>query len=510
MPLEESGKRLIQTHPHSGRVYVAGDTFTILDAWQAADAYQYALESGTQWINEAGVATNPGSWRNEGSGLTDTSMHHESIVGMSGGDSTIANGQTLQGFRYFTKATPYVANFGGELNGQHDSFALAIDFRFLSEKEFASGPQTGLSGIGARSQRIKVTLIEKSNPTATVLQTLVDIFVDKAYYAANVSPVVPANNAPELVNLADGIWPFEPSSPNTDGAINQLLWIGRIGNTLRKNGSGAAQLQVTYELPLSPSGASWSTITVLSNTYRNHAKPIKHPSTGIYMQNWGVLSLAFSTFREDGAFTQPVLPIGSHGRTQQQFPDTADFVLGQNLGASLFDELRTKGNAAKNVSWPSFYAGFRDFGGIVRPVHGDVARFQQTNVYRIDHTASQSRDIWVQVPHGATRFTLYTLVRFSTGCGLHTLSLTLNRDFTTLLGGNAVATQTLYTASFASGLAPTWVWVDQALGANMSPDQGKVERMKLTITATKATPSYLAASSQFYWDGFGAVYLAFR
>ena len=119
-------------------------------------------------------------------------------------------------------------------------------------------------------------------------------------------------------------------------------------------------------------------------------------------------------------------------------------------------------------------------------------------------------NIWVQVPHGATRFTLYTLVRFSTGCGLHTLSLTLNRDFTTILGGNAVATQTLYSASFASGLAPTWVWIDQALGANMSPDQGKIERMKLTISATKATPSYLAASNQFYWDGFGAVYLAFR
>ena len=42
------------------------------------------------------------------------------------------------------------------------------------------------------------------------------------------------------------------------------------------------------------------------------------------------------------------------------------------------------------------HAGFRDFGGIVRPVHGDVAGFNKPTCTELT-TRQAKADIWVQV-----------------------------------------------------------------------------------------------------------------
>lgn len=504
MAISESGKRRIQTHPHTGRTVVTTDTYTILDAWQASDAYLYALQSGSTWVCDTMRAWNSGNWHNNAPPVVDRYIHHEPLAGMSGGPYNAVSQQT-DGFRFIKSASPYRAEYGGELNSEHDSLALAMDFRFISQLEFSTGPLGG-SGDGARAQRLRAILWDRSNPSAIQTQTIVDIFFDRDYYAANVSIAIPAANDPILIDMAQGDF------GDQFGAINSLLIVSKIAANMRKKGSSAASLLLLYELPLAPSGLSWTTTNVAGTFYYAKCFEATQPNSGIASRAWGLLSATFTTFRSE-TYTTPTANYGIHGRAQSSFPLTADTLLGANLGAAVFNDLRDKGNSSKAVSWPALSLGLRNFGGFPRAVIGDYSLLHtlgNASTFKIDHTASQILEFWINVPFECTRFTMYSQVRFSTGCGLHTIKVELTRNYTTILGVDASATQTLYTAGFASGLPATWVWLDQALSANMAPNQGSVERCKVTLTVTKATPSTLAASSQGYWDGIGALYLAFR
>jgi len=520
----DSGKRFIRTHPHKGRTFVVGDTFTVLDAWEAADAYGNALQYGSQWVNDSGIAWNPGSWRNNTPPNTDSNMHHEPPVGMSGGPSLVGSATTaIQGYRYITpRYATYLATYGGEINSQHDSFALGLDFRFLSPAEFAtSAVQPNSAGIGARAQRLTISLTERSG-SVPQNQVLIDIFYDWSYYQANVSIAIPAQNSTNVIDLAQGSSPFEQ-----DGAINQALIVDKIGALLRKTGSAAATLLCKYELPLSPNGGSWNVVSSVFDYIG--CEPITHPNSGIECYSWGLLAITMTNFRSD-TFSPTILASGANARTQLAFPTTGDAVMGQNLDGLLFTDLYNRGRAAAQVSWPAVCLGRRSFGGLNRILVGDAARYQAGGgasavEWAYDDHASQVLDLRCQIPSAATRFTLHTYVKYQAGAGLHTIKFELIRDYTDIFGGNAQATQVLYTASFASNFGPDWVWVDQALNAAMIPNQGQVEHVQLKVTVTKSAPrntdwGYLKIAPDLYhsqpcanfgsFDGVGAIYLAFR
>ena len=513
--LENSGKRLITTHPHSGRVFVVGDTLTIHDVWKMEDAYLNVLQNGQTWVNDAGVHWNSGSFRNSAQILNDELAHHEPLAGMSGGPSFV-NGNALEGFRFITQeyTSGYIGEFGGEINSQHDSFALSLAFRFLSEDEFGTSATSPLGiGIGARAQRIIVRLWERSNPSASNFQDLIDIFYDWSYYQANVSPAIPAQNASNVLDLN----PTQGVPLAQNGAINSALIIDKINAALRKSGNSAAHLQIFYYLPLHPTGATWASVSASGAFDYCHAEPIQNVNSGVTMQSWGVLSATLTLFRSS-TYTSPLGVIGANGRVQTAFPAIGDFQVGQNFEGVDFNDLRQMAQAAKGVGWPSFIRGKRDFGGLPRIICGDWARWQSGNRWGVEDTASQVVNTVCQLPQGATRFTLNTLVRFTAGCGLHTITITLERDYTNILGNPATASQTLYTASFATAFSG-WVWVDAALSASMIPDQGKVEAARLIFAVTKSVPRTaivpnlpfpLQTSVVGYWDGVAACYLSFR
>jgi len=507
--LIDSGKRLILTHPHTGRTFFVGDTLNILDCWQATHAYKNALEYGSTYANDGGICWNPGSYRNNEPTALDHLMHHEPVCGMSGGEGdyigpTVGGG----GFPFITpNYAQYSADFGGEINSQHDSFALGIDFRFLSEAEFSTaflGFNSLGSGIGARAQRLRFVLWEMSTPTVQNPQVVADIFFNYGYYVGIPGATPPF---PYMIDLSmpDG----------AAGEINQYLIVDKIKAALRKSGSSQCRLQCIYELPKSSTGGAWPV-----NFSSCFAEPIVHPNSGVEYQSWGLLAVTMTHFRSE-TYTNPTGgAIGPNGRIQTAFPVVPEQVMGQNSGGLLFADLFQMGRAAVGVSWPSVIQGKRSFGGLNRIVLGDTARYQQGTQWAYDDHASQILDIRCQLPSNATRFTLNTLVKYqNTNGGLHTIKFEIERET-----ANNVIGQTLYTASFSTNLAPTWVWVDGALDPLMLPISANVEHIRLKVTVTKSIPRATnwgfpifapdiyppQPCSSIAWDGVGTIYLAFR
>jgi hypothetical protein len=493
MPLEESLKRPFTTYPHVGRTLIAGDFVTITDLWHSGDAYLHVLQSGSTWANDCGWAWNSGS---NGTTTHDYYMKHEPTVGMSDRFRFIT-----QGFVSF-----YDAVFGGEINSQHDSFALALDFRFLSEAEMTTlATNSSGSGIGARGQRLRVYLKETSNPASVPILSICDIFADYYWYAANVSPAIPALpavNAPNpngVYNLANG------TTTMTNSGINQVLFVDKLAAALRKVGSGAAQLQIIYELPRQGNGSPWNPATTAVDYATMAAIP--NPMTGIDETAWGALAVTFTTFRST-TYTAPTLAIGANGRAQSVYPTTLEPQIGDNLGTQIFGKLLEKGNSSKSVSWPSVFQGIRSFGGIPRIVAGNVTQLNAGSVFNLVDTATETLVMNVQIPNGATRFAAYTQIRLTAGTGGHVVTADLEREFAT---SPFIATQNLLTRTYAGNPATQWVWVDLPLDANMQPNSGQIERVKLTLKSRKPTPRVGSNPTPAgFWDGIGSFYLAFR
>ena len=499
-------------------MFVVGDTWGVKDCWDVAHAYKNALQYGSTWVNDCGISWNPGDARGRyapGSPLdpltTDGLMHHEPVTGMSGGP-TLVNGVAGNGFPYITQANSgaYGAKFGGEINSQHDSYALAMDFRFISELEFkASQPSGGgasasySNGSGARLQRITVYLNERSNPATINTQILTDIFFDLDFYRLNF-PFTPPFDPSYQINCLDG--EFDQS-----GALNSVLFIGKIADNLRKKlASCAASLHISYELPRSPNGALWP--FVASHAYYSSAcGAVENPNSGVSYDSWGVLSATFTCFRSDTYTTPTTSSTGSNWRLQNSFPIVSDEVMGQNLDATFFTNLVNMGNAAEQVSWPSVFQGMRNFGGLKRVVCGDSSwLFPSLTTFVVRNTANQYVEFNIQIPNGATKFTLHTLVDLipsTWGIGPHSLKFELTRQFN---ASPFVATQTLHSFSGYGG-NEAWVWVDGVLDPNLRPINGNVEWATLRIMATKSGAAGIShACANGYSDGVKTVYLAFR
>jgi len=495
MPLEESLKRPFTTYPHVGRTLITGDFMTITDAWHTGDAYLHVLQSGSTWANDCGWAWNSGS---NGTTTHDYLMHHEPVVGMDDRFRFIT-----QGFVSF-----YDAVFGGEINSQHDSYALSLDFRFLSELEMQTlATNSSGSGVGARGQRLRVYLKETSNPSAAQLQSVCDIFYDYSWYAANVSPVVPALPAFNAPN-PNGVYDLASQTTNItqSGAINQVLFLDKIKAALRKSGSGAAQLQVIYELPRQGNGSAWNPATTAVD-YTSMAA-IQNPMTGIDESAWGCLAVTFTTFRST-TYTAPTGgAVGANGRLQTAFPTTADPQIGENLGTGLFSQLFFKGRSSAGVSWPSVFQGLRNFSGIPRPIVGNVTELNAGSIFNLRDTAAETKALNIQIPNGATRFTIYAQIRLTAGTGGHVVTADLEKF---LDQSPFIVAQNLMTRTYAGNAATQWVWIDLPLSANMQTVSGQVERAKLTLASSKPSPRVGAnQTAAGFWDGIGSFYLAFR
>jgi len=505
--IEESLKRPFTTYPHVGRTIVTDDFMTITDAWHTGDAYLHVLQTGSTWANDCGTAWNAGTEAAPTSipllQNTNAYMLHEGISSMSGIQSNVTG--VPAGYRFITQGfvSNYAAYYGGEINSQHDSFALALDFRFLSELEFG--------GVGAKGQRLRVYLYEESNPASVQIQVLTDIFFDYQWYAANVSPIVPvlppfgAPNPQNVIDLAQQTTSFAQS-----GEINIGLIIDKIKASLRKSGSGAAHIWANYELPKGPTGAGWNQST--NPFFALGLASVTHPLSGVDTQSWGLLDVTFTTFRST-TYTAPTGgAIGANGRIQTAFPTTADPRIGENLGVGIFNQLFQKGRASAGVSWPSVYLGLRNFGGTPRPAVGNVAFpvgfISPSYVFAVVDTATETKTLNIQIPNGATRFTVYAQIRLTAGTGGHVVTADLEKNLT---GGPLIWTQNLMARTYAGNAATQWVWIDLPLSANMQTVSGQVERAKLTLASTKPSPRVGAnQTAAGFWDGIGSFYLAFR
>lgn len=505
--IDESLKRPFTTYPHVGRTLITGDFITITDAWHTVDAYMHVLQTGSTWVNDCGWAWNSGTdsvpFSFPLSQNTNAYMLHEPISGMSGIQSNVT--AVPAGYRFITQGfvSTYGAYYGGEINSQHDSYALAIDFRFLSELEFG--------GVGAKGQRLRVYLYEESNPALTQIQVLCDIFFDYGWYAANVSPIVPtlpAFGAPNPLNVFD--LSQQTSTMAQSGEINTALIIDKVGAALRKSGSSAAHLWVNYELPKGPTGSGWNQST--NPHFSLGLASATHPMSGVDTQSWGVLAATFTTFRS-ATYTMPTGgAIGANGRAQTAFPLTLEPQIGENLGVGIFNQLFFKGRASAGVSWPSIYLGLRNFGGTPRPVVGNVVYplgfVSPSYQFRYLDTATETKALNIQLPNGATRFTIYAQIRLTAGTGGHVVTADLERN---LAASPFIATQQLMSRTYAGNANTQWVWIDAALDTNMQTLEGQVERVKLTLTSHKPSPRGSAIPSVAgFWDGIGSFYLAFR
>lgn len=503
MPIEESLKRPFTTYPHVGRTLITNDFVTIADEWHTGDAYLHVLQNGSTWANDCGWAWNAGT-EMVVFGVNDINayMMHEPISGMSGIRSNVTG--VPDGYRFITQGFVgnYAAYYGGEINSQHDSYALALDFRFVSEIEFG--------GVGAKGQRLRVLLFEESNPSAVQIQSLCDIFFDYNWYFNNVSsaiPPLPALNAPNPQNVYD--LSNQTSILEQSGEINIALIIDKISANLRKVGSSAAHIRVFYELPKGPTGLGWN--TSVFPFYAMGLPSATHPLSGVESQSWGCLAVTFTTFRST-TYTAPTLTVGANGRVQSVYPTSLEPQIGDNLGTQIFGKLLEKGNSSKGVSWPSVFLGLRNFGGTYRPIVGNrcfpFGVIAGSYVFQYLDTALETLVLNVQIPNGATRFTIYTQIRLTAGTGGHVVTADLEREFDT---SPFIATQNLLTRTYAGNAATQWVWIDLPLDANMQPNSGQVERVKLTLKSTKPSPRVGSnATAAGFWDGIGSFYLAFR
>jgi hypothetical protein len=230
--------------------------------------------------------------------------------------------------------------------------------------------------------------------------------------------------------------------------------------------------------------------------------------TGIDETAWGCLAVTFTTFRST-TYTAPTGGnVGTNGRAQTIYPTTLEPQIGDNLGTAIFGKLMEKANAAARVSWPSVIQGYRSFGGIPRPIVGNVTQLNAGSIFNLVDTGTETLVLYIPCPNGATRFTIYTQIRLTAGTGGHVVTADLEREFAV---SPFIATQNLMTRTYAGNPATQWVWIDLPLDANMQPNQGQVERVKLTLKSRKPSPRVGSnVTSAGFWDGIGSFYLAFR
>lgn len=494
--MEVNQGRTTTAFPHCGRVFACDDVLGVTDIRLSSDAYQHIVESGIPFVSASPSGLN---WGNKYShGNIQPYMVTAPVVGCAS-HSTGWFGSNVDNPFYSSEAV-------GELRPDFDGFAVNLCFKFMSQYEYGRlGPAFSYTetGSGYRGQRIRITVQNHCLAPANSVYTLIDIFVDYAYYRGlGIDLSLPTNPSANTIDL---------QTTNIQGLnvgeILNLHIIGQLPATMFRALSCQASAFFRYEIPRAADGFTWMAgINAFfdgANTYvsANFDESI-NSAIGVEMGGCGIIGCNLKTYWTGRGIVPTGVAGGSGGSrvittydNEQASPLPA---MGGANEALVYSRLRERGRAAIAASWPALSVMSRRVGGVLKPIVGHSGVFTE-NAYGV---YDESRTFQVQCPQGATRFVLIALVRTIAGAGIHTVSSTLTNEANTSF-------QTLFSTTNTAGTSYRYVYLNGTLSIPMRPNSGLVERYSLRLRSQKSVPRSTQIVTPYLADGVIAFYLAF-
>lgn len=482
-------QRQILGFPHCGRVFLCDDTLGIVDVWQAVDAYKFALSNGVKFTNQSSAAFNVGNPFTFGN--LNGNIATMPTTGIDGG---YIQGTTDIPAPAFVNGS-YLNYACGELHQECRGYAVNATIRILNADEYArTGPFVygNQYGGGWRAQRVTIVLNNLAAGGANSV-TLLDVFADFAYYAANIGGLGTTTiNSPWVIDL------YAQPYGMTVGQILNIVAIGQLPAIMMRARSCQASMSWRYDFQRDPSGATWGTNLVpqygaLTATFR--FEDLQNPLTGKMMNGAGVLGIGLNTFHDGQAYTPTGVAGGTGGsRVATSYPNGFVPAMGDTADALMFVNLQQSARAAFNASWTSISISGRVYAGVYKPIVGNSGRFFDS--------AIEFMECYIQVPPQCTGFVLIAMVRTIAGVGTHRVKA----DLTNAAGS---FTQTMMNTTQTSGTGDRYVYVNGTLNNLMANISGNVQAYKLRLEATKSAPRVPEQITPFLSDGIKAFYLAF-
>lgn len=494
--MEVNQGRTTGAFPHCGRVFACDDVLGVTDIRLSTDAYQHIVESGIPFVSASPSGLN---WGNKYSfGNTQPYMVTAPVVGCASHPSKFMKANVDNPF--------YSSEAVGELRPDFDGFSINLCFKFMSQAEYGViGSTFGNTptGNGYRGQRIRITVQNHCLAPANSVYTLIDIFVDYAYYRGlGIDLSLPTNPSANTIDLQTN------GSSLIVGNINNVHIVGQLPATMFRALSCQASAFFRYEIPRAPNGTHWtaylsSFTDVYGTTYVEPQFPESiNPAIGVNMGGCGIIGVNLKTYWTGRGIVPTGVPGGSGGSrvittydNEQTSPLPA---MGGANEALVYSRLTERGRAAIAASWPALSIMSRRVGGVLKPIVGHSGVFTE-NAYGV---YEESRTFQIQCPQGATRFVLIALVRTIAGAGVHTVSSTLTNEANTSF-------QTLFSTTNTAGTSYRYVYLNGTLSIPMRPTAGLVERYSLRLRSQKSVPRATQIVTPYLADGVIAFYLAF-
>jgi len=480
--------RSVEGFPHCGRTFICGDVVGVTDIRLSSDAYQFIMENGMPFVSASPMGLN---WGNKYSfGNQDGRMVNAPVVGCASHPLGIMSSNVDNPF--------YSSEALGEIRPDFDGYAINLCFKMMTQAEYGALGPTPVTGNGYRGQRLTINLQNQAIAVTNAVYTLIDIFVDYAWYNANVATVVATN----VIDLA-----VNPRGFVLGNVCNAYI-VGQLPATMLRAASCQASAFIRYEIPKSPSGATWAAGNSFADGFGTRYVNAKfdessNPSTGFPIGGCGVLALQLSTFWT-GLGTVPTGVAGGTGgsrliTTYDSETATPLPSMGSLLDALTFSNLRERARSAIGASWTSTSIMARVIGGVKKPIVGHGGVYTE-NAFGSPY--DESATILVQCPHGSNRVVFIALVRTVAGAGTHTVSATLTNEAGTF-------TQTLMSTTQTAGTGYRHVYLNASLNALMVPNSGLVERFTLRLRSQKSVPRSIQIVEPSLADGVLSAYLAF-
>ena len=434
--------RGITIYPHGGRNYACGETVTIEDQWSLLDAFNHARHRGENVVNAQANEMNFGT-------VTSGAVPSRKI-------QTLPTG-IVPSLLFFTQTSGWPANYAFEINPNFNAWAIEATIRLLTESEYNT-INSSQSGQGWRGQVLRLIFTND----ATLSQQYVSIYMDMAWYAANVG-ILPAGDA------------IDYNSLEGEGAKMLSLIIGMNGNMLQPTRANPAHVQARLWFPKQVNGNNWS----VSTESTAFLPPSVHPVTGHEIQGAGLVDLTVTQFYLPSHTVTPTGGSFGLGRTVSRF-SAADYPpMGTLLNAAQWSRATTDYQAARSIGFGALLLHGYNVGGVLIPMVGDRGII-------VNEQAVQQFTRYVEIPANAKRAVVVGWIRTN---AVGSMSQTLTVDlFKPLIVGQT--NQVLLTES-PSGLGGTaWkvVYADVALAVGIQPQTSDVERGWLVVKSTKTNP----------------------
>lgn len=465
------------TFPHCGRTYVCEDTIGITDIRQARSAYAFALNYGQCQASVFSRSWNPrdASTRNDDTGTDYDVMFDEPIVGFS------------HRINFIGQSAPYFNRIPLEICDSHDRAAITIGFRFMDTTEaiFLNsffGGVTSTSGLGANSQRIRITLNNLANTAAI---NVLDIYYNKTWFDTNVG----SPGAVNWIDLTSGTATggFSASGLQKDGH-NVITILQEVTPALRQaNRAVAGSLQIGYEFAKNGNGGNWPGGFPAWTPYLLLKD---HPLSGAPMAFCGVNEAQVRFYRSDAWTQGTAAATATLSRAYAITPIPSWPAMGDTYTAGVHNSLNAFANSIKGIGYVGGHAIGANRGGFNRPLVGNAYQFTEQ---------IEELTMYGEMPEGATQWMLLAYVRTDNKGGrVQTLAWEASADGV----DNITSTTT------ATGTAARWYYATGSLSAFNQPTNGKVNQCRIVITSSKTI--YGARNeSQIYWDGVYSYILKF-